>query len=106
MGVNPRFKDFDYNVERARQLLAEAGWREKNADGILIKEGRPFSFTILTNQGNAERLKTALIIQQRLRAVGIEVKIRVVEWAAFLKNFIDKGRLRGDYSRLDHRPGP
>jgi peptide/nickel transport system substrate-binding protein len=88
---NSGVKDFAYNPDRARQLLAEAGWREKNADGILTKEGKPFSFTILTNQGNAERLKTALIIQQRLKAVGVEVKIRVVEWASFLKNFIDKG---------------
>ena len=88
---NPNIKDLDYNPERARTLLAEAGWGKRNADGILTKDGKPFSFTILTNQGNAERLKTALIIQQRLRAVGIEVKIRVVEWASFLKNFIDKG---------------
>lgn len=88
---NPRVKDFDYNPVRARKLLAEAGWREKNADGILLQNGKPFSFTILTNQGNDLRLKTALIIQQRLKAVGIEVKIRVVEWASFLKNFIDKG---------------
>ena len=88
---NPKIRDFDYNPERARQLLAEAGWREKNAAGILVQNGKPFSFTILTNQGNAERLKTALIIQQRLRAVGIDVNIRVIEWASFLKNFIDKG---------------
>jgi peptide/nickel transport system substrate-binding protein len=88
---NPGIRDFDYNPERAKSLLAEAGWQERNSDGILTKDGKPFFFTILTNQGNAERLKTALIIQQRLRAVGIEVKIRVVEWASFLKNFIDKG---------------
>ncbi len=88
---NGEIKDFEYNPERARQLLAEAGWRERNSRGILIKNGKPFTFTILTNQGNDLRLKTALIIQQRLKAVGIEVKVRVVEWASFLKNFIDKG---------------
>jgi peptide/nickel transport system substrate-binding protein len=88
---NPKVQDFDYNPERARRLLAEAGWREKNAGGILVQNGKPFSFTILTNQGNAERLKTALIIQQRLKSVGVEVNIRVIEWASFLKNFIDKG---------------
>ncbi len=38
------------------ELLAEAGWKEKNSDGILVKDGKPFVFTILTNQGNQQRL--------------------------------------------------
>ncbi len=88
---NPRIKDFDYNPERAKRLLAEAGWREKNSDGFLVKNGKPFQFTILTNQGNAQRIVTAQIIQQRLRHIGIDVKMRVIEWASFLSQFIDKG---------------
>lgn len=88
---NPRIRDFDYNPERARALLAEAGWRDRNSDGILVKNGKPFQFTILTNQGNDQRLKTAVIIQYRLKAIGIEVKIRVIEWASFVSQFIDKG---------------
>jgi peptide/nickel transport system substrate-binding protein len=88
---NPHIKDFDYNPERAGKLLAEAGWREKDGNGILVKNGKPFQFTILTNQGNDQRLKTAVIIQYRLKAIGIDVKIRVIEWASFLTQFIDKG---------------
>ena len=88
---NPRIKDFDYDPARAKQLLAEAGWKETGADGILVKDGKPFAFTILTNQGNAERLKTAQIIQRRLKKIGIDVKVRVIEWAALLSQFIDKG---------------
>jgi peptide/nickel transport system substrate-binding protein len=88
---NPSIHDFDYNPEHARALLAEAGWREVDGDGILMKDGKPFRFTILTNQGNAERLKTAQIIQWRLKKIGIDVRIRVIEWASFLSQFIDKG---------------
>lgn len=88
---NPHVKDFSYDPELARRLLAEAGWRQRNSEGVLVKDGKPFQFTILTNQGNDQRLKTAQIIQQRLKAVGIEVKIRVIEWASFLSQFIDKG---------------
>ncbi len=87
---NPAVKDFGYDPGRALALLAAAGW-QKNSDGILTKGGKPFQFTILTNQGNDLRLKTAQIIQFRLKKLGIDVKIRVVEWASFLKNFIDKG---------------
>lgn len=88
---NPNVKDIAYNPKYAARLLAEAGWKEKNSAGILVKNGKPFQFTILTNQGNQQRLLTAQIVQQRLRFVGIDVKIRIVEWATFLKEFIDKG---------------
>lgn len=88
---NPAVKDIGYDPKHAAELLAQAGWKEKNSDGILVKDGKPFKFTILTNQGNQQRLMTAQIIQQRLRQVGIDVKIRIVEWAAFLKEFVNKG---------------
>ena len=87
---NPNIADPAYDPAAARKLLAEAGWRDSDGDGILDRGGKPFQFTVLTNQGNAERLKTAQIIQQRLRAVGIDVKIRVIEWASFITHFIDK----------------
>jgi peptide/nickel transport system substrate-binding protein len=83
-------KTYPFDPERARALLAEAGWTAKNSDGILERDGKPFSFTIRTNQGNLVRQQTAEIIQRRLRAVGIDVKIHVVEWAAFINTFIRK----------------
>ncbi len=88
---NPNVKDIAYDPKHAADLLAQAGWKEKNSDGILVKNGKPFKFTILTNQGNQQRLMTAQIVQQRLRFVGIDVKIRIVEWATFLKEFVNKG---------------
>jgi peptide/nickel transport system substrate-binding protein len=83
-------KTFPFDPERAKALLAEAGWTRATADGILEKDGKLFSFTIRTNQGNQVRQQTAEIIQRRLRAVGIDVKIHIVEWAAFLNTFIRK----------------
>ena len=88
---NPDVKDIAYDPKHAVNLLAQAGWKDKNADGILIRNGKPFQFTILTNQGNQQRLLTAQIVQQRLKFIGIDVKIRIVEWATFLKEYIDKG---------------
>ena len=71
---NPKAKSYNYDPERARRMLAEAGWKDANKDGILDKDGRPFRFTVMTNQGNSERIRTAEIIQQNLKAVGIEVE--------------------------------
>ncbi len=87
---NTNIEDLRYDPDRARRLLAEAGWRDEDGDGVLERDGRPFSFEILTNQGNELREKTATIIQRRFREVGVEADVRVIEWSAFINNFIDK----------------
>ena len=86
---NPKVKNYAYDPEKAKRLLAEVGWTA-GRNGILEKNGNPFEFTILTNQGNELRARCAEIIQRRLARVGIKVKIRTVEWAAFIHEFIDK----------------
>ena len=87
---NPNVKMYPYNPQKARELLREAGWVDTNGDGILDRNGQPFEFTIITNQGNDARRKTAEIIQRRLAQIGIKVNIRIIEWAAFINEFIDK----------------
>ena len=89
---HPRLKPVACDREAARALLAEAGFRDTDGDGILDKDGKPLAFTILTNQGNEERILTATLIQSQLKKVGIAVEIRVVEWAAFIREFVNKGR--------------
>lgn len=79
----------EFNPARAKALLADAGWRRTNSDGWLEKDGQIFSFTITTNQGNEERVKTAQIIQRRLKDIGIKVQIRVVEWSVFLSEVVE-----------------
>ena len=56
---------------------------------MLDKDGKPFEFSIMTNQGNDSRAKTVEIIQKKLKEIGITVKPRVMEWASFLQR-IDK----------------
>ncbi|MGA1863458.1 MAG: peptide-binding protein [bacterium] len=87
---NPDVKKYPFDPEKARQLLAEAGWEDHDGDGVLDKDGIRFEFILRTNQGNEEREKCAQIIQRNLKEIGIEVKINILEWQAFLHNFIDK----------------
>ncbi len=89
---NDTIKPREYDLKKAKELLAEAGWVDTDGDGVLDKDGVPFSFSIITNQGNTQRIKTGVIIQQRLKDIGIQVSLRTVEWAAFIKEFVDKGR--------------
>ena len=79
-----------YSPEKAKEILSACGWRDHYGDGILDKEGAAFEFTIITNQGNLERQRAAEIIQSHLKNIGIKVKIKIVEWSAFLSEYIDK----------------
>jgi peptide/nickel transport system substrate-binding protein len=84
---------FGYDPEKAKALLGEAGWKDRDGDGVLEdREGKPFTLTIRTNQGNDERKKIAEIIQQRLKDVGVQADIQLIEWAAFIKEFVKPRR--------------
>lgn len=83
-------KKYEYSPQKAKALFAEAGWIDTDGDGILDKDGKLFEFEIITNQGNNLRSKTAEILQQKLKKVGVKVKVRVIEWSSFINNFINK----------------
>ncbi|MFO7831976.1 MAG: peptide-binding protein [Desulfuromonadaceae bacterium] len=89
---NAEVPRYPYAPEKARALLDAVGWKDVDGDGVREKDGRKFEFTILTNQGNDQRIKAGEIIQRRLQEVGIKIKLRVVEWASFLKEFIHPGK--------------
>ncbi len=89
---NPHVKRYPYDPQKAKRLLAEAGWKDIDGDGILEKDGKKFSFTVLTNQGNSLRERTGEIIQYRLSQIGIKMNIRTIEWTAFINDFINKHR--------------
>ena len=85
---NPALAPYPYDPNKAKTLFKEAGFVDSNNDGILEKDGKPFSFEILANQ-NKEREMTAVLIQRRLKEVGVDVHIRILEWASFLGRFIE-----------------
>ena len=87
---NKTISVYEHNPEKAKKLLYNCGWQDRDGDGILDKDGRPFSFTLMTNQGNKMRQLCATIIQSNLKQVGIQVKIRILEWASFIHQYIDK----------------
>ncbi|MFZ2620721.1 MAG: peptide-binding protein [Alphaproteobacteria bacterium] len=83
---NTRLPPIAYDPAKAKAILAEAGWADTNGDGIVEKNGKPLAFTLITNQGNDQRIKTAEILQQVYREVGVDMNIQVQEWRTFLEN--------------------
>jgi peptide/nickel transport system substrate-binding protein len=75
---NENVKASSLNIQKSKQLLKELGFDEKNR----------FSFTLFTNANNPIRLNAALIIQHQLKKVNIDMKIKVLEWQAFLNTIV------------------
>ncbi|MBV5259566.1 ABC transporter substrate-binding protein [Synechococcus moorigangaii CMS01] len=70
---NDQVKTYDYDPEKAKALLAEAGF-SYNAQGQLIDaENNPVRFSFITNAGNKIREAMATQIEQDLEALGMQV---------------------------------
>ncbi|MFN3394466.1 MAG: ABC transporter substrate-binding protein, partial [Candidatus Thermochlorobacter sp.] len=76
--VDSELKPYPYDVEKAKALLAEEGWK-KGSDGILEKNGRKFSFKLAINKGNKGREFLAVLVQKNLKEVGIDCQIETIE---------------------------
>jgi peptide/nickel transport system substrate-binding protein len=69
----------------AGALLDEAGWRDRDGDGVRESaDGTRLSFTIKYNP-NQLRQQTAEIMQAQLARIGVEARPRVVEWTTLLQ---------------------
>ena len=82
-----------YDPDEARRLLNEAGWRDRDGDGIREDaQGRPLSISLKSNQGNRRLQRLSTIMQSQVREVGIDLQVDVVEWAALVEQVTDPGR--------------
>ncbi|MDR0762641.1 MAG: peptide-binding protein [Campylobacteraceae bacterium] len=77
---NPDVKVPQRDTKKAKELLFQAGYSEKN----------PLKFELLTNSGS--RIYIAQILQRQLKDVGVHVSVRVMEWQAFLNTVIHPRR--------------
>ncbi len=69
---------YAFDPEKARLLLGEAGWT-LGPDGVRRKDGVPLSFTLITQAGFAIRENVAQTLQQQLRDVGVDMKVRLID---------------------------
>ncbi len=71
---NKKVKAPTQNIQKAKELLREAGYDENH----------PLSFEIATSNSSSIRPYAAQILQFQLQKAGVKVTLRVMEWQAFL----------------------
>lgn len=74
----------DYDPERARQLLDEAGWVDRDGDGVRERDGRSFEFKLMiTASSMALNDQVAVWQTQSWSEIGIKAEIEKFDWPTF-----------------------
>ena len=85
---NPAVQPLPYNPAEARRILAAKGWQDTDGDGILDRGGKPFAFELLVNSSNKARVDSAVMIQDQLKKVGVQVEIQSMEFNTMVEQLI------------------
>jgi len=94
---SPSAPTFPHDIARARSLLAGIGLSDRNGDGMLDDAtGKPVGFSILAQRGTI-RERTATMIQEQLRQIGIAVAVAALDVPALFGRFG-----AGDYESIYH----
>ena len=72
---NPDVQPTPYNVEHARELLRQVGWRDNDADGVLDKDGEPFEISLAVPDISDSLERIAVAVKAQLMKVGIVAKL-------------------------------
>ncbi|UZE46245.1 ABC transporter substrate-binding protein [Selenomonas sputigena] len=84
-----------YDIERAKKLLDEAGWKDTDGDGIRDKDGKPLSVDFIIYNSRAELPIYAEAVQADGKKIGFDVKVKTVDY-----NLLDKIGINGEYDLL------
>ena len=85
---NPNNEKIKYDPQRAIQLLAEAGWKDRDSAGRLTRNGQPLTVELVYGTQGFDRYFT--VFQEDLRKIGITLNIRLVTWETLIKLLDDQ----------------
>ncbi|ADG82094.1 ABC transporter substrate-binding protein [Thermincola potens] len=77
---NPNVTKYDYDLNKAKALLAEAGWKP-GPDGILVKNGKKFEFKITCPVTDPVRVSIANALVTELKKIGIAATPEPLDWS-------------------------
>lgn len=94
-----------HDPEAARRLLAEAGFEDRDGDGIVESpDGKPFRFVLKVPHGYQERRDIAELVQADLRKIGVAAEVREVEFNTLIAQASDARRRDFDAMVVGWKP--
>lgn len=95
----PGFKEdrpvpYPFDLKKAKDLMAQAGWKDTNGDGILDKDGKPLKMSFWHNQSMIYAMLGSAI-QADLRELGVDVSVQALEWATYIEKVKPKKKSDG-----------
>ena len=78
-------KPYLFSIAKAKKLLASAGWKDSDDDGVLDKDGKKFEFTMLSSSNNPNYDKILPMIKENMAQAGIIMNIKKTEWSVFVQ---------------------
>ncbi len=94
-----------YDTVAAATLLASRGWIDHDGDGVRDKDGAPLSLGLLVPAPVAARRVMATRLQEAYRALGIEIRVDIVDRAIYSERH-DAGRFDLDFYGAGQDPSP
>lgn len=73
--ASPGTVPYEYDLDKAKELLDEAGWTDSDDDGIRDRDGQDMAVVFQTSV-NPVRQKTQTMVEENLEALGIKVDIK------------------------------
>lgn len=77
-----------YNPTKAAELLAEAGWKERGPDGILVKDGMPLSLKLTWYSPATEKFLTSY--KEACKQVGVDIVLDRLDPETMWKNLMER----------------
>jgi peptide/nickel transport system substrate-binding protein len=71
-------QDYPLDVEKANQLLDEAGWQRAGDGGIREKDGQRLSFDLFVRSESQQNIQAARLVREMTQPIGVDFKVQVV----------------------------